>query len=173
MNCSGLLRVCHDFEQPRDGVCRANSLGRNTVRLRAGNWMSTFYNVWIAQILLQEQLQIPVDVLEYEGQSTNFYVHDASQSVWGQSAYSWDAVLRAGDDPSCGGNSSRGITSADSECAHAMLEIWSGQAENKRKYSKLTIDGGMLGVVGRIAAGGLVGGRSRRSVWRLPRRDAG
>ena len=150
MNCSGLLRVCHDFEQPRDGVCRANVLGRRTVRLRAGNWMSTFYNVWIAQILLQEQLQIPVDVLEYDGQSTNFYVHDASQSVWGQSAYNWQAVLRAGDDPSCGGNSSRGITSADSECAHAMLEIWSGQAENKRKYSKLTIDGGMLGVVGRI-----------------------
>ena len=69
-------------------------------------------------------------------QSIFSYVHDASQSVWGQSAYNWQAVLRAGDDPSCGGNSSRGITSADSECAHAMLEIWSGQAENKRKYSK-------------------------------------
>ena len=229
----GLLRVCHDFELRRARRLPRQQLSRNAVRLGAGNWMSTFYNVWIAQILLQEQLQIPVDVLEHEGQSTNFYVHDASQSVWGQSAYNWQAVLRAGDDElrrqrlarhherrlGVRARDARDLERAGREQAEVLEAHDRWRDARRRRPHRLVRhrgsprppagagvaprlprrqrdaraaaaapaaralhDGGgrhlhplrlQRELHGGVAAGGLVGGRSRRGVRRLPRRDAG
>ena len=51
--------------------------------------------------MLAEQLQIPVEIVEYEGTSTDFYASDAAKSYLDAYPYNWDALVRAGDDPSC------------------------------------------------------------------------
>ena len=61
--------MCHDGEQPindaGDTVCRENSLGHKTVKLIPQNWGSTMLNGLIVQILLMEQLQIPVETVQF------------------------------------------------------------------------------------------------------------
>lgn len=94
MNCSGLLRVCGAGETPGP-QCRPNVLGRKPVRLRGANWGAAMMNVWVAQILLAEQLQIPVEIIEYEGTSTDFYASDAAKSYLDAYPYNWDALVRA------------------------------------------------------------------------------
>ena len=121
LNCSGLLRVCNDGEAP-GGQCRPNALGRKTVRLRSANWRSALYNVWLAQVVLQEQLQIPVEIIEYGGGAAGFYALGGGDGL-DPHAYNWDALVRGGDDPSCTGLPSSGLTSAEKESSRPPSRI--------------------------------------------------
>ena len=35
------------------------------LRLRPGNWAADVFNVWVATIILSEQLQVPVEIVQY------------------------------------------------------------------------------------------------------------
>ena len=60
--------------------CSENRLEKPTIYLTAGNnWEST-YLVWIAQILIQELLQIPVVIRENIGASHSFYLNRVPKS---------------------------------------------------------------------------------------------
>ena len=117
--------------------------------------MSTLFNVWIAHILLSEQLQIPVEVVQYVGDDHQYYDHAASGAVkLPARAYNWDALVRASNG-SCASYPTHPST-PEEECSHAMLELWSGQDANRAKYigefggSGTVKHAGALGALGRI-----------------------
>ena len=152
-NCTSRTRVCLPGENASRDRCRPNVLRHPTVRLSAGDWPSTLFNVWVAQILLMEQLQIPVEVIEYGPDASHAYYRPGPVRLSSRS-YNWDALERANGDPSCADfNSTSGLASLDEECTHAFLEIWSGQSDQRVEYvfkRNAVVDGGSLGTVGQL-----------------------
>ncbi|GBG29910.1 Hypothetical Protein FCC1311_061302 [Hondaea fermentalgiana] len=174
--CTDRLRVCQDGEDPFGGIdleenpariCSDNKLERATVILTGAAWRSSMYNLWIAQIILEEQLQVPVRIENVNGGSTPYWYYDNSEldKLDGR-VYSWDALhlasigsmdCSAGFKAIYGGSppadlQEAGCTEDCLPCAHAMLEIWpSGQEDNYNEYvlqRKTVEDGGRLGAVG-------------------------
>jgi hypothetical protein len=156
-----MLRVCNDGENTTSPagvtICRTNTLGRKTVKLVPHNWASAKSNVLIAQILMMEQLQTPVEIMQYYGTYTNYYVHNGGDPPSPEQGYSWGTLDVASSNPDCTGYSSfldlpTGSGQANA-CGHAMLEIWSGQATNRADYvtTRGTVeDGGILGTIGSL-----------------------
>ena len=159
-SCTGRLRVCSPHEEAAGdhdrGICRRNFLNHPTIRVSPANWLSTLFNVWVVQILLAEQLQIPVQVVQYAGSDDHqFYEHAASGEIQLPSrAYNWDAIVRASADLSCAGYPTNPTTPAE-ECSHAMLELWSGQDSMKRTHVS------EYGGTGKVAYGGALGALGR------------
>ena len=60
--------------------CQENRLEKPTVYLTAGSSWESTYLVWIAQILIQELLQIPVVIRENIGASHSFYLNRVPKS---------------------------------------------------------------------------------------------
>ncbi|CAK8987923.1 Uncharacterized protein SCF082_LOCUS1171 [Durusdinium trenchii] len=166
-------------QSPRDGedpfhnepsagtqFCSENKLERATVILTGGAWWSSVYNMWIAQILLEEQMQVPVKIENVDGGNTQFWEYDETKldELDGR-VYSWDALhLASSGSMDCSFGFKKVYASAPSDlerkgctencvpCAHAMLEVWPhGQEAMYRQYvleNKTVEDGGRLGVVG-------------------------
>eukprot|EP00966_Prymnesium_polylepis_P076514 1773690-Prymnesium_polylepis.1 len=160
-SCSGMVRVCNDHEPSTtdpsgNTVCRPNSLGRKTVRIFPQNWGSAILNSLIAQILLMEQLQVPAEILQVAGTSSNYFVHESGSTAYAPIAYDWASLVRASHNPECVGFPSYLAVQAgniSSHCSHVMLELWSGQDEWKKKYvdeERVVEDVGNLGVLARV-----------------------
>ena len=114
------------------------------------------FNVWVAQILISEQLQIPVEVVQYVGDDHQYYEHAADGRIALPSrAYNWDALVRASVDTNCS-SYPLNPTTPEEECSHAMLELWSGQDANKAKYT-----GGVNGGFGAVKHAGALGALGR------------
>lgn len=158
-SCTGMLRVCNGGEDSHEPsgtqVCRPNLLQRPTLRLSVGNWNSTLLNAWVAQILLQEQMQVPVVVVEYENLPHSYYVHDGQPPNFPPRSYNWQALLNAQEtDGTCEGfpTTVPGVETS-LECSHAFLEIWDGQKNARKEHVATTgqvVDGGILGTLGQI-----------------------
>jgi len=168
-SCTGRLRVCHTgedaFFQDGEQRCSANKLKRSTVRLTGAGWRSSLYNLWIAQIILEEQMQVPVEIEHVNGGKAYYWEYeDTELDVLDGRLYSWDALhLATNVSMDCGDEARRSIgvpedlqilncTENCMPCAHAMLEVWpNGQTENYDHYImelKTVEDGGRLGAVG-------------------------
>ena len=62
---TGNIRVCNNGEEPRptkDMYCMENRLNKKTVILQSGSWIESVIIMWIAEILMREQLQVPVRI---------------------------------------------------------------------------------------------------------------
>ncbi|MDC0526307.1 hypothetical protein OAO87_04815 [bacterium] len=104
------------------------------VFLSPGNWESSVFNVWVATILLQEQLQVPAELVQYAGEDLDYYHYDQlGPLVFSRPAFNWPAIERGSLNFSCAGYSSRPSTPAE-ECTHGMLEIWSSQEAAKQDH---------------------------------------
>ena len=64
-SCTAYVRTCEPDETPAPGLCRDSSLAQPTLRISPHNWLTSIFNVWVAAMLLSEQLQIPTKVVEY------------------------------------------------------------------------------------------------------------
>jgi len=170
--CTNRLRVCRDGEDPFHGddetgvqYCSENKLQRKTVYLTGASTWSSVYNIWIAQIILEEQMQVPVEIVNVNGGDTTFWKFDDMKlDTLDNRLYSWDALDSASDKSMDCSNGFKEqfmdvpmdlvdrCTENCKPCAHAMLEVWQhGQEENYRNYviEKQTIeDGGALGPIG-------------------------
>lgn len=171
--CTDRLRVCQDDETPYSSddpstqICSKNQLERATVILTGAAWRSSLYNLWIAQIILEEQLQVPVRIENVNGGDTPYWYYNNSRfDVLDGRIYSWDALDLASSgsmDCSDGFKATYGVEmpqdlqEADCKdncypCAHAILEVWpNGQDENYDEYvlqRKTVEDGGRLGSIG-------------------------
>ena len=112
------------------------------------------FNVWVASILLHEQLQVPTSIVQYVGEDLDYYRHDTPVAplTWTRPAYNYAAVERGSFNFSCAGQTAR-PTTADEECTHGMLEVWSGQQSQKQEYivQRRTVeDGGILTAIGQV-----------------------
>lgn len=123
------------------------------IRLSPGNWGSSVFNIWVATILLNEQLQIPAEIVQYEGEDLSYFHYDRLGPLsFKRGAYSFPAVERGSHNFNCSGYPRR-PTIPDEECSHGMLEIWSGQNSNKQKYitrRRSVENAGVLESMGRI-----------------------
>ena len=160
-SCTGVLRVCQDGEEPfvelggtRHKVCNPNVMGRPTIRLSTQNWPTAMILAWIAQIIGGEQMQMPIEFSDEEPKKStvNFFRwshHDnLATEMWSGDAYDWPGVEYAAGNPACEG------LAEGQHCAHAWLETWGSQASKAHEsflVTKLSEDGGALGMAGRIA----------------------
>ena len=123
------------------------------MRLSPSDWAASVFNVWVATILLSEQLQLPTKIVQYPGDDLGYYHHDQPGITFGRPAgYNYAAIAAGSDDFSCASFPDV-PTTKDEDCAHAMLEVWSGQDDNKAKYIQQegTVEnGGDLGATGRL-----------------------
>ena len=157
-SCTGFVRVCTAREEANGEArrfCRTNSLNLPTVRISPANWVSTLFNAWAVQIILAEQLQIPVEVVQYDGDDHQYYEHAVSGEIkLPARAYNWEALARASVDRNCSSYPINPKT-PDEECSHAMLELWSGQDGNRRAYI------GEYGRQGKVEYAGALGALGR------------
>ena len=164
--CTGIKRVCKIGETPgKHGRCSENKLKRHTVYLTGGGWWTSVFNMWIAQIILEEQLQVPVDIAPVHGGKTGFwYFDDRELDILDKRVYSWDAIhMATNQSMDCARGwvenfakvpedlAASGCTENCKPCAHAMLEVWPRGSEDifaEYAYEKTVEYGGSLGLVG-------------------------
>ena len=163
--CTGTLRVCKIGETPgRNRRCSENKLQRHTVYLTGAGWWTSVFNMWIAQIILEEQLQVPVEIANVHGGNTDFWKYDdRTLDVLDTRVYNWDAIHTATNQSmDCARGwiesnldvpsdlKSTSCTENCKPCAHAMLEVWPGGQEDtfaKYAFGEKTIEyGGALGL---------------------------
>ena len=108
--------------------------------------------MWVAIILLQEQLQVPAELVQYAGEDLDYYHYDQlGPLVFSRPAFNWPAIERGSLNFSCAGYPRRPRKPAE-ECTHGMLEIWSSQEAAKQDHihRRGTVEhGGILSGVAR------------------------
>ena len=92
------------------------------MRLSPSNWGSSVFNVWVATILLNEQLQVPTEVVNYVGEDLGYYRYDSHTLSYTRPAYNFAGIERGSQSFSCAGYPKQ-PTTLDNECTHAQLEI--------------------------------------------------
>ncbi len=96
---------------------------------------------WLAQIILSEQLQVPVVINDKEGSKTDYYRSDlwdeGDVTLYGSVKEPYAALKAAFKDPHC--------TSTSTSCGHCMLEIWKSPSKVIEAHPTL-INGGILGM---------------------------
>lgn len=155
-SCSGMLRVCHSHENGSDPqgntICRKNTLGRKPLRLLVGNWDSAILTSLIAQILLMEQLQVPVELGQNAGEHTNYFVHDGSM-VYSPTFLYYSSIAEATSNPDCEGYPSflslDGANLTTWGCSHATLESWEKTIKLSFTTAGTLEELGNLGVLGK------------------------
>ncbi len=81
---TGDIRVCNIGQVPRptrDMYCMENRLNKPRIFLQTGSWIESIIIAWIAQLLLQEQVQVPVDLTYMADSSHTFF---PTQKVYNQ-----------------------------------------------------------------------------------------
>ena len=71
--CTGDIKVCSTGQAPRptgDMYCMENRLNKRRVLLHPGSWTESTLVVWIAQVIMLEQLQVPT-MLSYIADATH------------------------------------------------------------------------------------------------------
>ena len=157
--------------------CNENRLEKSTIFLSAGaSWEST-YIVWIAAILLQELVQIPVKIRENVGANHQFYRRRAPQTQ--QILSSFDDTLNKIDQSrflglevandhmechldalknastmsefaevsDCQKNAHDVVPSQCKPCQHAILDVWGGAKKELERLVRVTEPGGPLGLI--------------------------
>lgn len=81
---TGNIRMCNVGEVPRptkDMYCMENRLNKARIFLQSGSWIESIIVVWIAQILLREQVQVPVELAFMANSEHDFF---PTQKVYNQ-----------------------------------------------------------------------------------------
>jgi hypothetical protein len=186
---TGRVRVCNVEDDFTDGYgrpivsedvyCVENRIRKNTVRLTAGSWLPSTIVVWIASILLREQLHVPT-VIETVGDGSHQFFPDSDSFFAAQTStltdvlnsrkYNWDGLNHSLYNMECS-DAYRDTLSVPADlqgvaacydgqgratvkckpCTHAMLDVWGGQEfEMEEAMTKrYAEDGGYLGIVAR------------------------
>ena len=199
-SCTGSRRVCWDFEQP-SAYCQENKLRKKTVRITPGSWWGSVYDAWIAQIIIMEQLQVPVEVVPSMGGNYPFYRPQSSKpdALPGR-RYDWDGLDNAFASMGCSAEyiESLPVPAAFKDatqcqpprpgaspppmckpCTHAMLEVWSGEERElapRLLETRTAEHAGTLGVEGQLGwftTEGAVEREASMASWRGLKRYAG
>ena len=162
--CTGTLRVCQDGEAAynvvdgkRHRTCQPNAGGRPTIRLSTQAWASPMIMSWLVEIIMGEQLQIPVEFSDSEAKvrAVDFFKwHDGAESRVEQfmtagTPGDFAGIKRANADPTCksGGEGGKGES-----CHHAFLETWNVMSRDIKQsvlVDQYAEDGGPNGQFGR------------------------
>jgi len=149
------VRVCNSDDPPHaleKGLCRLSKFNYTELRINVGNWETTAFYAWVAQILLSELLDVPVSLeighgIDSSKPTLNFYDEENS-FPYATTAYDY-ASLREGNRLSdCLSTNDTSVP-----CSHAIMEVWNGQtsllaSENTAGHIEPAEGNGMVGKLG-------------------------
>ena len=124
-------RVCSSADQGNTEHCEPNIFDFPEVRLYVGNWESSIFTTWIAQIYLSEILRVPVTIETGSPDIHTDFYHAENPFGYSPVAYNWNSLKYATSmvDGVCPPSTVGALDYRP--CAHAMLEVWpSGQISN-------------------------------------------
>jgi hypothetical protein len=129
-------RVCTSLDKGNTDHCEPNIFDYPEIRLYPGNWESSMFTSWLAQIYLSEVLRVPVTI-ETGSKDKHFDFYDPNNAFdYPSSSYHWEALKTAnsvegGVCPQSAASKQVKTTSRRTEtdsvykpCAHGMLEVW-------------------------------------------------